>query len=471
MTETGMEARFDAIVVGGGIAGMTAANRLGQLGKRVALLEQGGDTAYHCNSRFSGGTVHVCYRDPVKRSPEELVAEIARHNPEAHAGLAQRVAQDTRRAIAWLRDEGVKFAKGGADEYKGWVLTPLRANRYGLMWEGRGGDVMLRTLEAALAQRGGVMHRGARAVGVEAAADAIMVRVQCGSGTRALAADAVVLADGGFQADMELMRRHVTPHAGKILQRGAATGKGDGLRIALEAGGAYVGGNRFYGHVLARDAFTNANLWPFPVLDPIVHSALVVDAAARRFADEGEGGVWVANCIAQLDDPLSAFLIFDEAIWRGPAAAGVMAPNPNMINAGGALQSADSLAGLAARVGLPAAALAQTVAAYNAAVQSGTTAGLTPGRSTKSGAALPIAQGPFHAIPLCAGITYTMGGIAIDDHARVVDASGRPVPRLYAAGCATGGLEGGPLGGYIGGLSKSGVTALRAAEHIAGAAA
>lgn len=470
MTTTGVEERFDAVVVGGGIAGMTAANRLAQLGRRVVLLEQGGDTAYHCNSRFSGGTVHVCYRDPVKRSAEELVAEIIRHNPEAHAGLAQRVAQDTRRAIAWLRDEGVKFAKGGADEYKGWVLTPLRANRYGLMWEGRGGDVMLRTLEAALRRRGGAVVRSARAVGLEVVADRVVVRVQEGGGTRALAADAVVLADGGFQANMDAMRRYVTPHPAKILQRGAATGRGDGLRMALEAGGVYVGGNRFYGHVLARDAFTNANLWPFPVLDPIVHCALVVDGAGRRFADEGEGGVWVANCIAQLEDPLSAILIFDETIWRGPAAAGVMAPNPNMINAGGALQSADSLADLAARVGLPAAALEQTVSAYNAAVQVGTTAGLNPGRSTKSGPALPIAQAPFHAIPLCAGITYTMGGIAIDDHARVVDGAGRPISRLYAAGCATGGLEGGPFGGYVGGLSKSGVTALRAAEHIGGVA-
>jgi fumarate reductase flavoprotein subunit len=81
---------------------------------------------------------------------------------------------------------------------------------------------------------------------------------------------------------------------------------------------------------------------------------------------------------------------------------------------------------------------------------------------------MPIVKAPFHALPVAAGITYTMGGISIDEHARALDAGGNPLGRLYAAGCCTGGLEGGPdSGGYVGGLAKSGVTALRAAEHIA----
>jgi len=62
-----------------------------------------------------------------------------------------------------------------------------------------------------------------------------------------------------------------------------------------------------------------------------------------------------------------------------------------------------------------------------------------------------------------------MGGIAIDTHAGALDESGAPIPGLYAAGSSTGGAEGGPLAGYIGGLSKAVITGLRAAEHIAGA--
>ncbi|WP_374063825.1 FAD-binding protein [Cupriavidus sp. DF5525] len=73
---------------------------------------------------------------------------------------------------------------------------------------------------------------------------------------------------------------------------------------------------------------------------------------------------------------------------------------------------------------------------------------------------------PFYAFPAVAGITYTMGGIAIDADARVLKPDGDVFPGLYAVGCATGGLEGGPNKGYVGGLVKSSVTGLRAAEAI-----
>ena len=97
----------------------------------------------------------------------------------------------------------------------------------------------------------------------------------------------------------------------------------------------------------------------------------------------------------------------------------------------------------------------------------GELARLTPPRSTPKAPALAIAKPPFYALPIVPGITYTMGGIRIDGHARVLDRQGRPMHGLYAAGAATGGLEGGPRIGYVGGLVKSGVTGLRAAEHIA----
>ena len=60
-----------------------------------------------------------------------------------------------------------------------------------------------------------------------------------------------------------------------------------------------------------------------------------------------------------------------------------------------------------------------------------------------------------------------MGGILIDEKARVLDTAGTPIPGLYAAGAATGGLEGGGAAGYVGGLSKALVFGLIAAENAA----
>ncbi len=71
--------------------------------------------------------------------------------------------------------------------------------------------------------------------------------------------------------------------------------------------------------------------------------------------------------------------------------------------------------------------------------------------------------GTFH-------IGYTMGGIAVDQDGAVLDGNNSPIPGLYAAGGATGGLEGGPSIGYVGGLIKA-VFGLRAAEKIVGVAA
>ena len=64
------------------------------------------------------------------------------------------------------------------------------------------------------------------------------------------------------------------------------------------------------------------------------------------------------------------------------------------------------------------------------------------------------------------GITYTMGGIAIDEHAQVLDLKGVAIPGLFAAGATTGGLEGGENAVYIGGLIKAGVFGLLAAERM-----
>lgn len=463
--DAAVDMRADVIVVGGGLAGLSAANRLAQLSLHAAVLEQGRDDRYLCNSRLTGGAIHICYRDPLAG---ELVLRAAIEQATvgtANPALANAVAKDAGRAIGWLREQGLGFARGGTEEYKRWVLTPLRPARPGLIWEGRGGDVMLRRLEANLTGRGGQLVRGARVCAIEPDnAGRWVVRTHEGVVVRA---GAVIIADGGFQGDPELVGLHISPRPDRVLQRGAGTGRGDGLRMAVKLGAATVGLDRFYGHVMTADALTNPDLWPYPWADPIVTAGIVVDARARRFVDEAKGAVFVANAIARLSDPLSAVAIFDEAIWSGPAAGGVIPPNPNLEVVGAKLYQAPSIAELAKALDLPPDALAATVTGWNDALAAGRGAALEPPRGDGPPPAFPILHAPFRAVRLCAGITYTMGGIAIDGDARVLRADGSAIDGLYAAGTAAGGLEGGPMSGYVGGLAKSCITGLRAAEHIA----
>jgi fumarate reductase flavoprotein subunit len=281
-----------------------------------------------------------------------------------------------------------------------------------------------------------------------------------GDATHRFAARAVVLADGGFQANLDLVRRFISKHPERLLQRNAQSGRGDGLLMAEAAGAKLTDMECFYGHVQARDAMTNPRLWPYPTIDFPIAAGIAVDKHGHRFTDEGLAGVSIANAIARLDDPLGAVAIFDEAIWQESGKTYVMSANPFLIETGATFYRGETIATAAAQAGLPGDVVAATVAQYNDAVATQKLGALAPPRSADTGhiwgsKALPIAKPPFYAVPLCAGITYTMGGLAIDTDSRVLHQSGRAIEGLYAAGGTIGGLEGGPVVGYSGGLAKA----------------
>jgi len=462
---------YGIVIIGGGLAGLTTANRAAELGLNPILLEQGSDPQYFCNSRFAGGILHVAFKD-LTASPDEIAAAVRAQTGEGEAtALGPVMAEECGRALTWLRGEGAKFIKGGSLEFMRWILAPPRPRGAGLDWKGRGPDVLLRKLTANLSERGKAVRLNARARELVLEGGRVTgVVVESGGSMETIPAAAVVISDGGFQANMDFMRRYVSPAPEKLLQRGAATGHGDGMTMAEAAGAKLVGMDRFYGHLLGRDAFEIEKLWPYPIVDPIAAHSIVVDEAGQRFLDEGMGGVYMANEVAKLDDPLTATVVFDDAVWNGLAADNRYPPcmNPVFVNAGGTVLEAPDLATLAQKAGVSADGLSATVAAYNGAIESG--AAQTPTRTVSKFTPQPIATPPFRAVPICAGITYTMGGIAINRDSRVQAQAGGAIPGLFAAGSASGGMEGGPTAAYLGGLTKAVITGLRAAEAAAGAA-
>jgi fumarate reductase flavoprotein subunit len=461
--------KFDVIVVGGGLAGLTAASRAAQLGKRVALLERGADERYLCNSRYSGGILHVASRNLIE-PPAQLLQAIEQATlGKADPALAEALVNNCARAAEWLRAEGAKFIRVGQIVWQQWVLAPPRPITPGLDWKGRGPDVTLRTLAHNVVERGGsilgntaatrLIEDHGRCIGLEAVGE---------TGALRLDSSAVVLADGGFQGNSELVRQHISPAPDKLKQRGAGTGVGDGLRMAQAAGARLTELKYFYGHMLSRDAFSNDKVWPYPQLDELGTAGIVVNTAGERVTDEGMGGVYVANHIARLADPLSTWALFDHAVWEGPGRTARIPANPHLVKGGGTVLQANTLQALAASAGIAPERLELTVRAYNDALSAGAAGALNPPRTSTAAPPSVIAKPPYYAVPLCAGITYTFGGVAIDGHGRVLRADGgRPIEGLYAAGATTGGLEGGTGGGYVGGLIKAATFGLLAAEHIA----
>jgi fumarate reductase flavoprotein subunit len=252
-----------------------------------------------------------------------------------------------------------------------------------------------------------------------------------------ISADAVVIADGGFPGNAELLRKYIGPRPDRMLMRHAGTAIGDGLKMAAEAGAGLVGLDRFYGHLLSCDAMENEGLWPYPQIDAVATAAIVVDQRGYRILDEGLGGISITNDLARLDDPLCATVICDAPVWETAGKAAQIPPNPQLLAAGGTLHRADTIEGLAEAARLVPGNLAATVAVYNDAVRFNRLMTLLPERSARSGAPRRIETPPFFAIPICVGITTTMGGIAIDGHGRVKRPDGSAIAGLYAADGAT----------------------------------
>jgi fumarate reductase flavoprotein subunit len=164
-------------------------------------------------------------------------------------------------------------------------------------------------------------------------------------------------------------------------------------------------------------------------------------------------------------------------MWNGIGRHFFCPPNPNLVNAGGTLHKADDIETLARKINLKPERLRELVDAQNKRVKASRA---EDERLAASRAAMPSygkgkhpAQAfdtpPYYAAPACAAMTCTLGGIAIDANARVLHRAGGVIPGLYAAGSTTGGIEGGPQVGYLGGLMKALVFGLLAAEHHAAA--
>src|SRR5882724_9831931 len=456
---------YDLVTIGGGFSGLVSAARAAELGLKVAVLEARAEDRYPCSSRYSTGVSNVMGL-AILADPDVLYrAIIDGSGGTANPALARALADNGKRAIDWLAAQGARFITRALqkDQPGQKVLAPPRRLIAGLDWEGRGGDVVMRQLEQNLVKHGGVVQRGTQVT------ELVVENGACvGVIARQIDARAVVIADGGFAANPQMVAQYITPRADRVLARVGPGANGDGIRLAEAAGAAIGGFGAFYGHVHHRAAMQSPRLWPYPHLDAVAEVALLVGPDGRRFTDEGLGGVCQANAIARLADPLSAHLIMDDAMWQvEPKLTTTVAANSAMVTAGGALISAPDLDTLAAKIGVAASALAETVRAHNEAVAANDFARLAIPRSIKKHKPMAFAAPPYHAVPLCAGITGTMGGVVIDAQARARKREGGVFEGLYAVGTPVAGLEGGPRAGYVGGLSKAFILGLLAAEGAA----
>ncbi len=229
---------------------------------------------------------------------------------------------------------------------------------------------------------------------------------------------------------------------------------GDALRLAEPLGAAVSSLDAYQGHAGLSAAARTLVTWT-----TVMAGAVVVDAEGRRFGDETVGYSEYAAMLAARPGA-RGWVVLDariDALTQG------FRDYRDVVEAG-ALRWADTVDGLAARIGVDAAVLAAELDDA-AAVARGESPVDRVGRCRVAAALAP----PYAAVEIVPALFHTQGGLGVDEHARVLDVTGRPLGGLYASGGAAVGMSGHGAAGYLAGnglLPALGL-AYRAAEHLA----
>jgi tricarballylate dehydrogenase len=296
-----------------------------------------------------------------------------------------------------------------------------------------GGTALMNSYYAAAERLGIEVHYDAEVLGLSLRGGALQsATVRSGGATHAVRAKSVVVAAGGFEANLDWLREAWGDAASNFLIRGTPYNTGTMLRALLDAGAAPVA-DPHECHAVAIDARSPKFDGGIVTRLDCIPLGIVVDRNAERFYDEGEDfwpkryAIW-GKLVARRPGQI-AYSIIDAKVRE------LFMPSVYP-----AIEAA-TIGELAARLELPAERLEATIAAYNSAVQPGSfdhatlddcrTDGLTP---AKTHWAQRLDTPPYAAYPLRPGITFTYLGVRVDAKAHVLAADGAPFANVYAAG-------------------------------------
>ena len=455
----------DILIVGAGLAGFTAAVRASEQGAQVLLLDKSNGELGDGNVLMASGSLRAGGKSP-KTNSQELY-DFVMSEGVGYPDLVKAWSETCGRAIDWLTSAGVSLEETAPGRI--W-LNQTSETCLGPVYKKAVGTRALTSLKDRLLKLAGRYVNGIAGTKLLIENHRVVGLVGRKNGEDVeLRSRATILSTGGFSANPELVKKYIGLHADRCKLRGSKQDTGDGLRMALAVGAKAVNLEYFYGHLIARKALTDYRFWPYPRLDSFVDEGMLIDASGNRFVDEGRGDVAVANDLARSNDPTGATLIFDQESWAAskdsPSSTSLKIPSPNpwIADNGGEIFANDTAAGLARALGVNQANLQRTVDEYNRAVESNNAATLKVLRSGQA----KIMRAPFYGLRVVPGITFTMGGVAINGHTEVLNQDEKPIAGLYAAGDAIGGLMGGHRGGYTGGLMQAVVTGILAGENAA----
>ena len=461
----------DVVIVGAGGAGMTAALTAAEQGKTVIILESqpivggnsvratGGmnaaDTPAQDTNTF-GETAGVektlaslsTYADneAIVKLGETVKAQWDAYqaNPVGYfdsvelmeldtmiggkgindAELVHVMAANTAAGIEWLTTADIHLTNvgsfGGASVKR--IHRPV---------DGQGktvsvGSYMIPRMETACKNNANItllMETTANTILMKDGAACGIVATGKAGNTVTVNAKAVILATGGFGANLEMVAE-LKPELKGFMTTNAAGLQGQGIAMAEAVGAATVDMNQIQIHPTVQ-ADTAALITEGLRGD----GAVLVNAEGKRFIDEvGTRDVVSAAEIAQTGS--YSWLIVDQAMLdKSSVIAGYVKK--------GFVFSGETYEALGAAIGVDGAALTETMNTWNGYVEAKNDPDF--GRTSFAD---PLNTAPYYAIKVTAGIHHTMGGLKINAQTQVLNTEGNVIPGLYAAGEVTGGIHG-----------------------------
>jgi predicted oxidoreductase len=428
----------DLVVIGGGMAGMTAAARAAGRGARVVVVEKapeiGGSAA------LSGGYVWTA----------TSLAQMNLHDdgdPRLHAVIIEEYPE----VLAWMRGRGID-------------MRPPQKVLYG-----RGCQIdmqgHLRTAANEVEAAGGFVVRGTDTREIIRDNDRVAgVITTHPDGETELRAASVLIATGGFQGDAELRARHIHPAARTMGLRSNLTSNGAGLSLGVAAGGAWAGPNTgYYGHLVATPTpFTTDSDFVKYTQYHSIHGVLL-NRAGKRFVDESDDD-HASSQLTIRQEGGSALLVWDQRVQDDyalvPPVAGAEPLDRFQIAIdagarGGKAATLDEVAGIADGLGFDGPACVTGLREFTRQMSTEPERAAPPREAHDRALDRP----PYYVLEVVSAITFTYGGLLTDARARALDPFGEPIGGLYVAGADVGNVF---RRGYSGGLALASTFAFRA---------
>ena len=262
----------------------------------------------------------------------------------------------------------------------------------------------------------------------------------------------VILATGGVSHHPRVREQYVPAAAGELTATVGAGAERGGAQLATAAGARLSPSDRTLAFwvpaSVGRRADGSVAIFPHTVTDRAKPGLIAVNGDGRRFTNEAVSyHEFVQALLRDAPRCVPAWLVCDKRfLWKyGLGRVRPFALSVQSFCDSGYLQRANTLAELAGKIGVPADTFVDTVQSFNVGAERGVDAAFGRGgdiyqrhlgdaENQPNPCVAPLVEAPFYAVAVYPADLGMAAGVMTDEHARALQADGRPIDGLYACG-------------------------------------